>query len=172
MSKLIGLPNRVMSAVTTNLLNDPRIVNFLYYTNKEDEFEDFLEKETPPSSILIDKNVFIGRRIPIPMTDVGAFMSIRTSTYRPEYMNHGNYIKVAQFDIEVTCHKDCQRTLYGTRDITLIALIQDALAKTDLTGIGNHYRVVSVSDKLGLHVDYSGYIMKLEITGFSTLMYD
>lgn len=172
MSKLIGLPNRVVNSISNILLNDPRVINFLYYTSKEDEYAEILDKEVPPSSTLIDKNFFIGRRIPIPITDVGAFLSVRTATYRPDYMNHGDYIKLAQIDISIICHKDCQRTLYGTRDITLVALIQDALSKKDLSGIADHYRIISVSDILGLHVDYSGYTIKLEITGFSDLMYD
>lgn len=172
MSKLLGLPNRVVQSIATILLNDPRVINLLYYTNKEDEDADFLEYDTPPSSSLIDRNIFIGRRIPIPITDVGAFMAIRTFSYRPSYMNTGDFIKVAQIDIDVICHKECQRTIYGTRDISLMALVQEVLEKSDLTGISDHYRIISVSEKLGLHVDYSGYSMRIEITGFSKLLYD
>jgi hypothetical protein len=81
-------------------------------------------------------------------------------------MKNGNLIKEVQANIDIICHNDCQKTLRGTRDITILTLVQDTLDGEDLEGIGE-YRIISTSEILGLPVEYSGYTIKVETTGWS-----
>lgn len=171
MSMLYGLSNRVLNAAGTALLQDPRILNYLHYTSIEDSDVDLFAKEPPSASEIINKRFFIGRRIPINIIESGAYMDIRVATSRPEYNNTGRWLKVVQLHVDVICHQDCQVTLRGTRDITIMELVQDVLRNADLTGIGD-YRVISLSDILGLKPEYSGYALKIEVAGFSKDLYD
>lgn len=101
------------------------------------------------------------------MKQVGAFLDIRVNRYQPRLNKKSpTTIKYVEVDIDVLCHTECQRTLRGTRDITIIALLQEALEKEELTGI-SEVDITSVTEILGLDADYSGYTLKLTILGYN-----
>ena len=106
------------------------------------------------------------------MKKVGAFVDIRVNRYQPR-LNKKNptVIKYVEVDIDVLCHTDCQRTLRGTRDITIITLLQETLESESLVGIGGNIEITSVTEILGLDASYSGYTMKVQIVGFNQGVY-
>ena len=166
MSLIYGLPNLFVNAIATKLLSNENLIKYLYYTSEEDENIDIFTKSLPPVGDLINKTIYIGRRVPFVVNKVGAWLGIRVCSYKPQYMKNGNLIKEVQANIDIICHNDCQQTLRGTRDITILTLVQDTLDGEDLEGIGE-YRIISTSEILGLPVEYSGYTIKIEVTGWS-----
>ena len=151
-------------------------MNYIYYTGKEYENVDLFTLEPPSANDVIDKNIFIGRRVPNIMRQVGAFLNIRVNSYAPVMINFvkksPKLIKYVDVDIDVICHIDCQKTLRGTRDITIVTLLQEVLETADLTGIAEGADIISVYDILGLNADYNGYTLKIRVTGFNQGLYD
>ena len=171
MAEPFGLPNRVVAELSAKIFDNPRLLNYIYYTGKEHEDVDIFDLETPDIRELIDKHIFIGRRIPNLMKQVGAFLDIRVNRYQPRIGKQNiTEIKYVEVDIDILCHVGCQRTLRGTRDITIVALLQEALENETLTGIAN-VEITSVTEILGLDADYNGYTLKLTIHGFNQGMY-
>lgn len=167
-----GLPNKVISELSAKIFEYPWLLNYIYYTGKEYENVDLLTLKPPKASNLIDKNIFIGRRIPLLMKKVGAFVDIRVNRYQPLLNKKSpKLIKYVEVDIDIICHEDCQRTLRGTRDITIVTLLQEALENQGLTGIADSIEITSVTEILGMNVEYSGYTVKIQITGFSQGLY-
>ena len=176
MGIVYGLPNRVVSELGAKIFESPKLLNYIYYTGKEYEDVDLFSLEPPSANDIIDKYVFIGRRIPNIMKQVGAFLDIRVNSYAPLFENYTKkspkLIKYVEVDIDVICHVDCQKTLRGTRDITIVTLLQEILENSDLTGISGSASIVSVYDILGLNADYNGYTLKIKVTGFNQGLYD
>lgn len=176
MSMVYGLPNRVISELSAKIFESPRLMNYIYYTGKEYDNVDLFTLEPPSANDVIDKNIFIGRRVPDIMRQVGAFLNIRVNSYAPLTVNFvkksPKLIKYVDVDIDVICHIDCQKTLRGTRDITIVTLLQEVLETADLTGIAEGADIISVYDILGLNADYNGYTLKIRVTGFNQGLYD
>lgn len=162
----------MMSEISAKIFASPKLLNYIYYTGVEYEDIDLFTLETPSAIELIDKYIFIGRRIPNLMKQVGAFLDIRVNRYQPRVnQKSSRIIKYVEVDIDVLCHIDCQKTARGTRDITIITLLQEALENEGLTGIGEHVEITSVTEILGLDASYSGYTLKLTIEGFNQGLY-
>ncbi len=165
---IYGLPNRCISELSAKILSSPKLLNYIYYTDREHEDVDIFALPTPNAIELINEHIFIGRRIPRLMDKVGAFIGMRVNRYEPVSNKKSPLlIKKADIDIDVICHKDCQTTLRGTRDITIITILQEILENEDLTGIASNVEIISTTEILGLDVDFSGYQLKLRITGFN-----
>lgn len=172
MSIIYGLPNRAICELSAKILESPKLINYIYYTGKEYENTDLFSLEPPNANDLVDKYIFIGRRIPNLMKKVGAYLDIRVNRYEPLLNNKSpKLIKYVEVDIDVLCHVDCQKTLRGTRDITIITLLQEVLENADLTGIARGVNIVSVTEILGLNAEYNGYTLKIQITGFNQGIY-
>lgn len=173
MNNLIyGLPNRIMSELSAKIFSSPKLLNYIYYTDKEYENVDLFSLEPPSASSLVGENIFIGRRIPNLMEKVGAFIDIRVNRYEPLVNKKSvKMIKNVDIDIDVVCHVDCQTTLRGTRDITIVTLLQEILENEDLSGIGN-VEIYSTTEILGLHTDFNGYQLRIKITGFNQGLLD
>ena len=77
-----------------------------------------------------------------------------------------------EVDIDIICHVSCQKTLRGTRDITIAVLLQEILENSDLTGIATNVEITSLTEILGLHQDYNGYQLKIKVTGFNQGLYE
>ena len=170
--KPYGMPNRMVCEISAKIFESPNLLNYIYYTGVEYENVDLFTLEPPSVSELVDKNIFIGRRIPNLMKSVGAFLDIRVNRYQPRSnQKSATLLKYVEVDIDVLCHMDCQRTSRGTRDITIITLLQEALENENLTGIGEHVEITSVTEILGLDTSYSGYTLKLTIEGFNQGLY-
>lgn len=171
--KPYGLPNRVVTELSAKLLESPKLLNYIYYTDKEYQYDDLFTLTPPKSSDIIDKFLFIGRRPPIFIKEVGAYVSIRVNRYEPLTSNKSiKTIKYVEVNIDVICHIDCQKTTRGTRDITIITLLQEALENECLDGIADHTEIVSTTQILGLPVEYDGYQLKIKITGFNQGLYE
>lgn len=171
--KPYGLPNRVISELMAKIFESDNLLKYIYYTGMEHEDIDIFALDRPPTTELVDKHIFIGRRIPNLMKQVGAFMDIRVNRYEPLPNKKSSlYIKYVEVDIDVLCHVDCQKTVRGTRDITIITLLQEALENSDLTGIASGVEITSLTEILGLHQDYNGYQLKIRITGFNQGLYE
>lgn len=172
MAEPYGLANRIVGEIGTKIFDSPNLLKYIYYTDKEHQDVDIFTLETPDIHELIDKYIFIGRRIPVLMKKVGAFVDIRVNRYQPRLNKKSpTLIKYVEVDIDVLCHKDCQRTLRGTRDITIVTLLQEILEKESLTGIADNTEIVSVTEILGLDANYSGYTMKIQVIGFNQGVY-
>jgi hypothetical protein len=168
-----GLPNKVIAEISAKILESPRLLNYIYYTGIEHKSIDLFSLESPSAKDLVDKHIFIGRRIPNLMKKVGAFLDIRVNRYEPMLNKRSTkLIKYVEVDIDVLCHVDCQRTLRGTRDITIIALLQEALENESLTGLSESIEIVTVTEILGLDTDYNGYTLKIRVTGFNQGLYN
>ena len=168
MAEPYGLPNRVVAEISAKIFDNPKLLNYIYYTEKEHQNIDLFDLETPEIHEIIDKHIFIGRRIPLLMKKVGAFLDIRVNRYQPRINKKSpTVIKYVEVDIDILCHVDCQRTLRGTRDITIVALLQEALENESLTGIADNIEITSVTEILGLDADYNGYTLKLTVYGFN-----
>ena len=167
-----GLPNRIMSELSAKIFSSPNLLKYIYYTDKEHANVDIFELETPKVSELINKNICIGRRIPKIMERVGAFLDIRVNRYEPRLSQRSaKIIKDVEIDIDIICHEACQTTLRGTRDITIVTLLQEALENELLTGIGE-VEIYSTTEILGLHEDFSGYQLRVKVTGFNRGLYE
>lgn len=106
------------------------------------------------------------------MKKVGAFLDIRVNRYQPRLNKKSpTLIKYVEVDIDVLCHVECQRTLRGTRDITIVTLLQETLENEGLTGIGENIEITSVTEILGLDADYNGYTVKIQVKGFNQGIY-
>ena len=170
--KPYGLPNRVISELMAKIFESDNLLKYIYYTGKEHEDIDIFSLKRPPSSELIDKNIFIGRRIPNLMKQVGAVVDIRVNRYEPILgQKSRKIIKYVEVDIDILCHIDCQKTLRGTRDITIVTLMQEILENEELTGIGE-VEIRTVTEILGLNTDYNGYQLKIIVKGFNQGLYE
>lgn len=168
MAEPYGLPNRIVAEISAKIFDNSKLLNYIYYTGKEHQDIDLFDLETPEIHEIIDKHIFIGRRIPLLMKKVGAFLDIRVNRYQPRPNKKSpTVIKYVEVDIDILCHVDCQRTLRGTRDITIVALLQETLENEGLTGIADNIEITSVTEILGLDADYNGYTLKLTIYGFN-----
>ena len=102
------------------------------------------------------------------MKQVGAFLDIRVNRYQPRLsQKSARTIKYVEVDIDILCHVDCQRTLRGTRDITIVTLLQEILENADLTGIATNAEITTVTEILGLDSNYCGYQLKVSIDGYN-----
>lgn len=173
MSIVYGLPNRCISEISAKIFESPKVLNYIYYTGKEYENVDLFSLEPPNINDLVDKHIFIGRRIPHLMKQVGAFLDIRVNRYEPQSNKRSaKLLKYVEVDIDILCHVDCQRTLRGTRDITIVTLLQEIFETNDLTGIADGAEITSVTEILGLDANYCGYQLKITIEGFNQSLYD
>lgn len=163
MSGAYGFPNRVISEVAAELIKHEAFCKFLYYTQDE-EVSEILNKPSINGSILLNKNLFIGRRVPITLLKSGAYTTIRMDDFKPEDYN-SEIIKLTDVEIMVIVHQDALSTLNGTRDCALVSAVIDALDRKKLGGIGN-CRVVRVNDIMGLPVEYNGYKILVRVKGF------
>ena len=171
--KPYGLPNRINAELCAKILESPKLLNYIYYTDKENQYDDLFELTPPKSSEVLDKFLFIGRRPPIFIKEVGAYVSIRVNRYEPLSTNKSmKLIKWVEINIDVICHIDCQKTTRGTRDITIVTLLQEALENECLTGIADNTEIVSTTQILGLPVEYDGYQLKIRVTGFNQGLYN
>ena len=171
--KPYGLPNMVVTELSAKILESPKLLNYIYYTDIENQYDDLFTLKPPKSSDVIDKFLFIGRRPPIFIKEVGAYVSIRVNRYEPLPSNKSvKLIKYVEINIDVICHIDCQKTTRGTRDITIVTLLQEVLENECLTGIADNTEIVSTTQILGLPVEYDGYQLKIKVTGFNQGLYD
>lgn len=164
MSNIYGLPNIVVAEVMSKLFQHEHLCKFLYYTDEDSKTKSILDRPKVSTSKIVGKNVFIGRRIPNAMLKSGAYLCIRVFKY--DVAKKSKLIKEIQVDIDIICHQDCQSTIHGTRDITLVTMIHDALEDEFLCGIGE-CRVIATGEILGLDVGYDGYRVRVSVVGFS-----
>jgi hypothetical protein len=107
------------------------------------------------------------------MKEVGAYLDIRVNRYEPLPNKKSSlFLKYVEIDIDILCHIDCQKTLRGTRDITIVTLLQEILEKSDLTGIAETIEITSLTEILGLNQDYNGYQLKITVVGFNQGLYE
>lgn len=169
--RIVGLPNRVISELGSNLIKHEYLLNFIYYTGENSDKEDLLIKDKVSASKLIDKNIFIGRRIPTKIEEVGAFVSIRVYNYAPQFRETGNFIKEVTVDINILVHDDCQKTIHGTRDLTIATAFQEVIQNNGLSGIADTCKIEGMYEILGLHPQFSGYKIRFKVTGFNQGIY-
>lgn len=160
---MYGLPNRSMTELSKQLFKHEHLSKMLFYTDKQYETEDILSQKKVSWSKLVDKNIFIGKRVPIILKESGAFISFRVFDYYP-HNKQGMYN--VEIDIDVIVHKDCMKTIHGTRDITIVTMIHEALADVDLAGIGE-CTFLNTYDIRDLDAEYVGYTNKVRVLGFA-----
>lgn len=163
MSGVYGFPSRAMTDLSSQLFKHEHLSKMLFYTDKQYETEDILSQKKVSWSKLKDKNIFIGRRIPIILKQSGAFISFRVYDYYP-HNKQGMYN--VEIDIDVIVHQDCMKTIHGTRDAVIMTMIHEALEDADLTGIGE-CSLLNTYDIRDLDAEYCGYTNKVRIVGMS-----
>lgn len=167
MAKICCLANEVLAEINAKIFEHPYILNFLYYTGKDSCNQDIADMEKPYVSELINKNYIIGRRVRYAVTEVGAYICTRVARYSPQFIKSKLLIKEVEVDIDILVHDDCQSTIYGTRDLVLLSLIQEALEENGLNGISPNCEFTNVSDIPGLPPNFSGYCLTVRIKGFN-----
>lgn len=163
MNGVYGLPNKVMASISTQLFKHEHLSKMLYYTSKEYTTQDIIAQKKVSWSKLKNKNIFIGRRVPIVLNISGAFISFRVFDYYPH--NQADLYNV-EVEIDVIVHKDCMDTIHGTRDIAIVTMIHEALYQKDLEGIGK-CDILSTYDIRDLTAEYSGYTIRLRAKGIN-----
>lgn len=166
MVQAYGFANRCLSEITAQILNNEDLCKFVYYT-QGGEYDKFLEKEKPTASQLIDKHIYTGRRVPDILHRSGAYICTRVTNYAP-LKKSSEVMKMIEVEVMVITHEDCDKTLYGTRDVSIVTAIEEALDDKKISGVGKCV-VTGVTDIAGLPVEYSGYYLFVEVQGFPTL---
>ena len=77
-------------------------------------------------------------------------------------------MKLVEIEIMFIVHDKCQKTLYGTRDVSIATAIEEALDEQKISGVGKCV-VTGATDINGLPIEYSGYYLFVEVQGFPTL---
>lgn len=158
-----GFPNRVVAEVVSELINHSEFCKFVYYL-QESENTNLLSLPKPDASKILNKNVFIGRRVHPIAFKSSSYVTVRMDDFKPEDIN-SEKIRLVDIEICVLVHNNHLVTSNGTRDCALVSAIIDALDGKRLGGIGG-CRIVRVNDIMGLPVDYSGYKVLCRVKGF------
>lgn len=161
--KVVSTSNKILSEVSAKIFENENIMKFLYYTDKKYEDQSILDEPKVSPSKLINKYIFINRRVPTPLTEAGAFISMRFYDYGGKSV--GRNIKKMVIDIDVIVHEDCINTIHGTRDTFLIDAIQDSLDCPLPSSVGK-CEVKRTYDILGLNVKYNGFTVRMEVDAF------
>ena len=164
MAEICGFPNRVISEMVAEILQNQNIVKFLSYASVENE--DVLSN--PPiedSSVLLDSNIFVGRRLPYILGGTGAYITLRMGDLRPSTYK-SKKVKTTVIDVIIIVHNKCQKTLNGARDIALVSMMQSLFEDKKLGGVGD-CKIVRTADMNGLPVEYSGYNVICEVQSYN-----
>lgn len=159
---LYGLPNIIMSELASELYKHPHLSKFLFYVEKEYENENLLKQKPISWSKLINKSFFCGRRIPIVLTNTGAYLSFRVYDYKPMNKRDMYYVTI---DIDIITHKDCQYTIHGGRDACILAMVHEVLQNYLKHSIGKG-DIINTYDIRDIDPEYQGYTVKIELEGF------
>lgn len=157
-----GFPNRVVSEVVSELINHEEFCKFVYYL-QEDEL-DILSLPKPDTSNILNKHLYIGRRVYPVAHDSSTYVTVRMDDFKPEDFN-SEKIRLVDIEITILVHNNFITTSNGTRDCALVSAVIDALDGKKLGGIGG-CRIIRVNDIMGLPVDYSGYKITCRVKGF------
>lgn len=160
--EIYGLPNRVMTSLSSKLFENENLSKMLYYTDKKYENLPILNEKRVSFSTLKGNHIFIGRRVPVVLKKSGAFVSFRVFNY---YQHNKNGIYIVEIDIDTIVHQDCMNTTIGTRDITIATMIIDSIENSDLSGIGK-CDITSTYDIRDLDAEYNGYTTRVRIEGY------
>ena len=164
MAEIRGFPNKAIAEMVSELLQQQDILKFLAYTDIEGE--DILSKPTiDDPSELLDKNIFVGRRLPYILGSIGAYITLRMGDLRPT-TSKNKKVKTTTIDVFIIVHNSCQKTLNGSRDIALVSDVQSLFENKQLGGVGD-CRIVRTADMMGLPVEYSGYNVICEIQSYN-----
>ena len=166
MVQAYGFANRCLSEVNAQMMGSEDLCKFLYYT-QDGEYDKFLDKPKPSPNKIIDKHIYTGRRVPDILHRSGAYICSRVVNYAPLRRN-SEVMKLVEIEIMVIVHDSCEKTIYGTRDISIITAIEEALDEKSISGVGKCV-VTNVVDIDGLPIEYSGYYLLVEVQGFPTI---
>lgn len=162
---IYGLPNRIISNILSEFFKHEHLSKMLYYVEKEYEKEDVLKlNKVSWGKELVQKCIFNDKRIPIVLKHTGAFMSLRIFDYYP--MNKKDMYEVL-VDIDMITHKECQKTIHGSRDACILAMVHESLSDWKLNNAIGRADILSTYDIRDLDSEYSGYTVKVKVQGFS-----
>ena len=167
MAGAYGFPNRVIAEIVSELINHSEFCKFVYYL-QEPEGADLLSLPKPDASKILNKHLFIGRRVYPVALESSSYVMVRMDDFKPEDFN-SEKIRLVDVEITILVHNDHITTSNGTRDCALVSTIVDALDGKRLGGIGG-CRIIRVNDMLGLPIDYSGYKLICRVKGFPNAM--
>lgn len=160
---IYGLPSRVMAELSSQLFKHEHLSKMLFYTDKKYEKESILNQKKISWSKLKDKNIFVGRRVPIVLKISGAFISFRVFNCYPHSTGAG--IGNVEIDVDIIVHKDCLNTIHGARDIVIVEMVNEALMNIDMSTLGR-VKVLETYDIRDIPIEYSGYTVKFMVQGF------
>lgn len=160
-----GFANRCLTEISAEMLKSDDLCKFLFYT--DDAKEDFLKKEKPSASQIIDKHIYTGRRIPDILHRSGAYICTRMNEYAP-IQKKSEVMRVVEIEIMIVVHENCEKTVYGVRDVSIVEAVEQALEDKKISGVGRCV-ITRVSDIAGLPIEYAGYFVYVEVQGFPTI---
>lgn len=160
-SNIYGLPNRMTSQIMIALLEHEHLSKMLYYTGEKYTKNDILIEEPVSWVKLIGKNIFIGKRIPLTMNDSQAYMAFRVYNYKPTGKTAKNSIYEIIVDIDIIVHEGCQKTIHGTRDGCMLAMVHEALTSSILEDAIGEIDIQGSYDLRDIPADYSGYTCRI-----------
>lgn len=164
-NEIFGLPNRIVAELGAEIMESEEVCKFLHYT-------DFIEPtdilSLPPVSNapqhILNKRLFVGRRIPVVLNKVGAFMYIDFHSLY-DHSTQATPLKVVVVQCNIIAHHTCMNTRNGSRLVALMCGVNDAIDGKSLSGVGV-CKVRRCEPITGLSVDYSGISIKIEVEGF------
>lgn len=155
MAELYGVTNKILAEITSHILKHPDLCKFLYYTDNKYQYENLLEEEPVPASKIIDKKLFVYRRVPEVIEEVGAFMYIDLYRLTPTVL--GGNVKEVSFAIDILVHYNCLKTSVGNRAVCIEEALESALSDYHKKSSLGKITLVRMQPILGLVDDYTGY---------------
>lgn len=162
-NELYGYTNNLMAEMTSHIFNCQDFLKFVYYSQDKGE-ENILLKDDLSVSKVLNKNIFMYKRLDEVIEESGAYVSI--DIYRLTPTSIGSPIREVTFTVDVLVHKDCQYTVHGNRAICIMTALENALADYIRRSSIGQIDLVRVSPILGVVKDFGGYQLQFRAYGF------
>ena len=162
MSKVAGLSNRIMNDMITIFLSSQDICKLLTVYDDVDILD---EEDIENTYWLFNKHIFVKRRDPELMNEVGAYLTVRMTRCEDRSTSKTKVLEDGIIEVYIIVHSSLLHTRNGSRDIALVSLVKECLGVESVSTVGK-VSIVDVKDMYQLPVDYTGYRVACEYTGY------
>lgn len=171
MSVIKSFPDRYISKLAAIIMNDQEIAKFLYYNNVMDKDIYSLPDVKSPVSKLLDKKVFMNRRVEslFLKSDISIFINLYSD--EPKNMNgrKSRFYDTLKVEIGVICHNDCRKTLNGARESVVFNRLEEIVrTNEELDGVKKP-KIGGAVQSYNIPYDYNAYIFSITVDYFSTM---
>lgn len=165
-----GFPDKLMLKISNMIMLDKDINKVLFYNKEQNKDLYTLPSVNNPISTLKDDKVFIDRRIDkvLKESDISIFINLANDESYSRNYQRSRFFRTCKIEIGVICHRDCRKTLNGTREGIVINKIIELLSNAKLGGIGEAY-LEPFTQMYNMPFEYTGYSTKLSVDYFNTI---